>query len=430
MASYRRALEVSPEYADAHSNLLFLHSFRSDQPAELLMSDARGYGHLVARRAATCRAWENSPVGERCLRVGLVSGDFQSHPVGYFVEGIVGALASHFSDRIELFAYPSHYRTDALTERIKGCCRGWYSAVGLSDEHLARRIREDRIDILIDLSGHTAHNRLPMFAWKPAPVQVSWLGYFATTGVAEIDYFIADPWTLPKSEEAYFTEKVWRLPETRLCFAPPEVEVAVSELPALNNGYVTFGCFNNLTKMNDAVVALWSQILLLVPESRLLLKSWRLSQTSVQQSVISRFAAHGIGGHRLVLEGASPRAQYLAAYNRVDIALDPFPFTGGATSAEALWMGVPVLTLAGDRLVSRQGVGLLANAGLPDWISVDADDYVRRAVLHVGDLRHLAVLRRELRQKVLTSPLFDSTRFARHFEAALRGMWTQWCNVQ
>jgi predicted O-linked N-acetylglucosamine transferase (SPINDLY family) len=266
-----------------------------------------------------------------------------------------------------------------------------------------------------------------MFAWKPAPVQASWLGYFATTGVAAIDYLIADPWTLPPSEDAHFTEQIWRLPETRLCFTPPEADVAVSPLPALTNGHVTFGCFNNLTKMNDGVVALWSRVLQAVPGSRLRLKAKQLDEASVRASVLERFAAQGIGAERLVLEGRSRRADYLASYGQVDIGLDPFPFTGGTTSAESLWMGVPVLTLAGDRLVSRQGVGLMMNAGLADWVALDADDYVARAVAHAADLPRLAALRSGLRQQVQASPIFDAQRFAPLFEAVLRGMWRRWC---
>jgi len=427
-ASFRNAMEIEPDYINAHSNLLFIHNYLSDQPASMLLDEAKRFGKLAARQAHAYTNWRNTPERGRCLRVGFVSGDLRNHPVGYFAEGVLAALASDASGQLKIVAYHNYYCTDALTERIKANCHGWHSVVGLSDESLARRIRDDGIDILIDLSGHTVHNRLTMFAWKPAPVQVSWLGYFATTGIAAMDYFIADPWALPDTEEINFTEKIWRLPESRLCFTPPDADVEVAPLPALNNGYVTFGCFNNLTKINDAVVALWARVLSPVPNSRLFLKSKQLKEASVRQSIVARFAAHGINADRLIMEGYNPRAEYLSAYQRVDIALDPFPFPGGTTSVESLWMGVPVLTLTGERLLSRQGVSLLMNVGLPEWIAADADDYVARAVLHAGDLQRLAILRNGLRQRILESPLFDAPRFAHHFEAALRGMWVQWCN--
>jgi len=427
VASSRRAQQIKPDFLEVHSNLLFIHNYLSDQPAAMLLGEARRFGELAARQAHAYTDWRNFPDFGRCLRVGFVSGDLRDHPVGYFAESILVALASDTSGQLELIAYYNHFHADAVTERIKTCCHGWHSTAGLSDEALAQQIRDDGIDILIDLSGHTAHNRLPVFAWKPAPVQASWLGYFATTGVAAMDYLIADPSVLPEAEEAHFTEKIWRLPETRLCFTPPDVDVQVALLPALSNGYITFGCFNNLAKMNDAVVALWSRVLQAVPGSRLFLKTKQLTDPAVRQIVADRFVAHGIGAGRLILEGPAPRPVYFSAYHRVDIALDPFPYPGGTITAESLWMGVPVLTLMGERFLSRQGVGLLTNAGLTEWIAADAGDYVVRAVSHAGDLQRLAMLRNGLRQQVLASPLFDARRFARHFETALRGMWRKWC---
>jgi predicted O-linked N-acetylglucosamine transferase (SPINDLY family) len=430
VACTRRALELDPDLPAAHNNLLFIHNYLGDQPASLMLADARRFGELAARLARPYTTWPNPPVPGRCLRVGLVSGDLCNHPVGYFLVGVLEALTLQAAGRVEIFGYTNRPSDDETGRRIKACCRGWHSVVGLSDEALARRIREDAIDILIDLSGHTVHNRLPVFAWRPAPVQVSWLGYFATTGVTEIDYFIADSWTLPASEETNFTEKIWRLPETRLCFTPPSAEVAVGPLPALEKGYLTFGCFNNLTKMNDAVVALWARVMTSVPNSRLFLKSRQFVEASVRLDVVERFAAHGIDAGRLILEGYVPRANYLAAYQRVDIGLDPFPYPGGTTTVEALWMGVPVLTLAGERFLSRQGVGLLMNAGLPEWVASSPDDYVARAVSHAINLKRLAALRSGLRQQVLASPVFDANRFAIHFETALRSMWQLWCEKQ
>ena len=423
-----RALAISPGFTQAYSNLLFGDNFLPGRCAAQSLAEARRYGDLVARQARPFTAWSNAPDPARCLRVGLVSGDLRAHAAGHFLEGVLAAMADQAAGRLEFFAYSNHAATDAVTQRIRSRCRGWLEISRLADAALATRLRDDGIDILLDLSGHTAHNRLPLFAWKPAPVQASWLGYFATTGVAAMDYLIADPWTLPVSEEAHFTEKIWRLPETRLCFTAPDADVPIAPLPALAGGHVTFGCFNNLAKINDAVVALWARVLAAVPGSRLFLKARQLDEAALRHGVVARFAARGVEAGRLILEGAEPRAHYLAAYRRVDIALDPFPFTGGATSAEALWMGVPVLTLAGQSFLSRQGIGLLMNAGLPEWIASDADDYVARAAAHAGDLRQLAALHGGLRQQALASPVFDAARFAGHFEAALRGMWVGWCD--
>ncbi len=423
-----QAIALDPDLTEAHSNLLFSHNYLADQPANVMLAEARRFGDKVERLARPFSTWNVDTSRERPLRVGFVSGDLCMHPVGYFLESVLAALAHGASGRLELVAYSTKHANDEINQRIKSCCAIWRLAVGGSDEALARQIRDDHIDILIDLSGHTAHGRLPVFAWKPAPVQVSWLGYFATTGVAAIDYFLADPWTLPVAEEAYFTEKVWRLPETRLCFTAPDVAVDVSALPALSNGYLTLGCFNNLSKMNDAVVQLWARILHAVPGSRLFLKSQQVAEFSLRKDIYERFAQHGVDADRLILEDYGPRVDYLAAYQRVDFALDPFPYPGGTTTVEALWMGVPVLTLAGEHFLSRQGVGLLMNAGLPQWVAMDLEDYVAKAVSHANDLSALAALRAGLRQQALASPIFDAPRFATHFEEALRGMWNHWCD--
>ncbi len=429
-ASYHRALEINPDFGTARSNLLFMHNYVADAQPEALLSEARRFGALADKHAHRYTTWSSTSEPDRRLRVGFVSGDLRDHPVGNFLEGIMAALSQRAAGRLELVGYPSHVCADAVANRIKASCSGWHSLIGVSDQRAAERIREDGIDILLDLSGHTAHNRLGLFAWKPAPVQATWLGYFATTGVAAIDYLIADPWTLPESEAANFVETIWRLPETRLCFTPPNLVVDVAPLCALSNGYVTFGSFNHLSKMNDDVIALWARVLAAVPHSRLLLKNKQFTEISVQQRFSRRFDAYGVGAERLMLEGPVSRREYLAAHQRVDIVLDPFPYPGGTTSVEALWMGVPVLTLTGDRFLSRQGVGILTNAGLPEWIAMSPDDYVERAASHSGDLNRLAELRGGLRSQVLRSPMFDAQRFADHFESALRGMWQKWCDEQ
>lgn len=426
VACFERALAVDPDHVDARDSRLFAASLR-ETDAQATLAVARDYGAWAAARARPCDTWLSTADPERPLRIGWVSGDLCIHPVGYFLDSVLTTLVRDHPQFMHV-AYSSHRKRDELAARLQSCCSAWHEVTGWNDAQLAQRIHADGIDILIDLSGHTAHNRLPVFAWKPAPVQATWLGYFATTGVAEIDWLIADPHTLPASEECHFTEKIWRLPETRLCFTPPDFDIPVGPLPALTNGIVTFGCFNNLAKMNDAVVALWSRILTAAPASRLFLKTKQLADASVREHTLSRFAAHGISAARITLEGPTPRADYLAAYRRVDIALDPFPYPGGTTTVEALWMGVPVLTLAGERFLSRQGVGLLMNAQLPEWVANDLDDYLARAIAHAQNLPRLAALRTQLRSQLLASPLCDGLRFAGHFALTLRGMWQAWCN--
>lgn len=427
LAQYERAVNLDPNDMEVFSNLVLTANYMSGMAGAEVLALSRRYGEAVQHNARPYVEWPNIPDVDRPIRVGLMSGDLYQHPVGFFLDSVLPALKAHAGERIELHAYANQVESDALTQRLQACCAGWRNVMGMSDQALAEQIRADGIDILIDLAGHTARNRLPVFAWKPVPVQASWLGYFATTGVQAIDHLIADPWTLPANIEASFTEHIWRLPETRLCFTPPDADVQVSCLPAAKAGHVTFGCFNNLTKMNDEVVALWAQVLLAVPGSQLLLKAAQLGDGAVRQQVLARFARHGIEASRLLLEGPSDRASYLAAYHRIDIGLDPFPFTGGTTTVESLWMGVPVLTLAGSSMIARQGVGLLTNAGLPDWVAVDQADYVAKAVAHSADVPVLTALRAHLRQQVLASPIFDEPRFAVHLDAALRGMWHQWC---
>ena len=414
-------LQQQPDYLDALGSLLFIENYRPGFVSPGQCQDAHRYGALVSAKAqGGYTAWQCAAEPQR-LRVGLVSGDLRDHSVGHFLEGF---LAEIDPARIELLAYPTHREVSDLTIRIKPHFAGWHSLVGLSDEAAARRIHADGVHVLIDLSGHTAHNRLPVFAWKPAPVQASWLGYCASTGVAEIDYYIADGETLPVAQEAAFTEQIWRLPASYLCFSQPAEPVEVNTLPALANGYLTFGSFNNLSKMTSEVVALWAQLLRALPDSRLLLKAKQLGEASTCDQVLAQYAAHGIGPERLLLEGPiQGRSGHLAAYQQVDIGLDPFPYNGVTTTMEALWMGVPVLTLSGERFLARQGVGILTHAGLPEWIAADGAELVAKALAQSRNLPALAALRAGLRNRLLASPLLDAQGFARDFENALWGMW-------
>jgi predicted O-linked N-acetylglucosamine transferase (SPINDLY family) len=426
-ASWRRALEISPDLHAAHSNLIFLDTSRASGPTAALIEQARSFGVAAARNAKIPEDWANSPDPDRLLRIGFVSGDLCAHPVGYFLLAFLTSLNKQAVGRLESYAYFSNATEDGISARIRAQCHGWRQVHSLDDEALVRLIRDDGIDILIDLSGHTGENRLPAFALKPAPVQATWLGYLGTTGVAAVDYLIADEWTLPPDLEPQFTEKIWRLPRSYLCFTPPTEDGAIGPLPALSNGYVTFGSFNNLGKVGPDVVSLWARVLDAVPRSRLLLKTMQFVEPGVRENVAQQFARHGISGSRLVLEPPVARPDYLKPFNRVDIALDPFPYPGITTSVVCLWMGVTFITLAGKTFMARQGVGLLNNAGLADWVATDVDDYVKMAVRRAGDLQSLQQIRQELRARVLASPIFDAPSFAHDFENAMRGMWHVWC---
>jgi protein O-GlcNAc transferase len=428
LANTRRALELAPELTTTRSNLIFISNYLENHSSEEVLQEAKVFGQVVAENAKRSIAWKNLPDPGRLLRIAFVSGDLRDHPVGHFIEGVLNALKTNVSDSLEIFAYQTSVSHDLVSQRIKACCKGWHSVVGLSDEVFAQKVQSDRIDILIDLSGHTAHNRLPLFAWKPAPIQATWLGYLGTTGVSAIDYLIADERTFPESEEHNFTEKILRLPETYICFTPPTANTSVSELPALENGYVTFGCFNNLSKINDQVVAVWSHILQAVPNSRLFLKSKQFSDPAIQQSMRDRFAALHIDPLRLILRSHVARSDYLVPYQEVDIALDPFPYPGITTTVESLWMGVPILTLEGRSFISRQGVGLAMNVGLEGWIARDQDHYVELAIKHTDDLNELRLLRANLRTRLANSPILDSQRFAAHFSTAMRDIWQRWCS--
>jgi len=419
-ASYRAVLALNPKDAETYSNYLATAQYRAGYSQLELLNDHLAYAQCFEAPLRAAWPLNDKRVKSHPLKVGFVSGDLGEHPVGFFLESI---LAHIDRESIEVTLYPTIDRVDEVAQRLKQMKFSWHSLIGLSDESVVRRIRDDGIEILIDLSGHTAHGRLTIFARKPAPLQVSWLGYWATTGLQAMDYILVDRWGVLEEEAHYFVEQLWFLPDTRLCFTVPKELLTVAVLPALTNEKITFGCFNNLSKMGDDVVALWAQILREIPQSQLFLKSKQLADVSMRQLTEDRFAAHGIAADRLILEGHSSRLEYLAAYDRVDIALDPFPFAGATTSVEGLWMGVPFITRHGDRMVARQGEGILNNMGLSDWIAMDNEAYVGIAVARAANLPLLAELRSGLRTRLLESPLCDAPRFARHLENALLAMW-------
>ncbi|CAO3378017.1 O-linked N-acetylglucosamine transferase, SPINDLY family protein [Azospirillum argentinense] len=420
MTAYRSALTHHPDFPMAHSNVLMAQHYVPECGNADFLAAARDWagrnGGGLPITAPVVRDGHPRP-----LRIGYVSSDFNSHPVGYFLDSV---LRAHDRKAVTAFGYANNGRTDDVTDSLRAAADEWRPIVGMDDAAVAELIRRDGIDILVDLSGHTGNNRLTLFARRPAPVQASWLGYFGTTGLPAMDWIIADRHVLPPGEERFFTEKVWRLPDSYLCFTPPTEEVPVGPLPMLGGGPVTLGAFQNRAKITRPTVALWARVLTALPQARLLLKSREFADYGVRQTLRDRFAAHGIAANRLRMEGKTPRADYLDSHNRIDLALSPTPFGGGTTTAESLWMGVPVVTLRGDRWAGRIGVSFLETLGLADRLVADSPaDYVAKTAALVGEPEALAALRAGLRDRVRRSPLCDAPAFARSLEEAYRSMW-------
>jgi predicted O-linked N-acetylglucosamine transferase (SPINDLY family) len=424
-ACYRRALELKPDYAQAHSNLLLTGQYRAGVTLAELAAAHAAYDRQHAaplRTARTPHTNDRDPL--RRLRLGFVSPDFGRHPVGYF---LIRTLENLDPDQCETVCYCDRRMKDGLALRLQAAAMVWRDVQGLSDKGLAETIRADRIDILFDLAGHTALNRLLAFARKPAPVQITWLGYVGTTGLAAMDDLIADRFHVPPRAEVHFREKVLRMPDGYVCFEPPDEAPAVGPLPALERGQVTFGSFNNVAKLNSEVIALWAEIVRGVPGSRLVLVSPAFAGQTARRRVGEAFVAAGGAPEQLELRGRLPRPELLAAYNAIDVALDPFPYSGGVTTCEALWMGVPVVTCPVETFASRHSLSHLSNVGLTETIATTRQEYAELAVSLAGDLPRLARLRAGLRPRMAASPLCDGQRFAANLMQVLRDVWRAWC---
>ncbi|MFT7721519.1 MAG: tetratricopeptide repeat protein [Roseateles sp.] len=402
-----RLIALAPALPTARSDRLLLRAYRQRRADEApaLRAEALDFGHAVQAPAVA-----RGPRPPGPLRVGLVSADLRGHPVGRLAEAWLPALAA----RCELSVYANPRGDDALTQRLRRAVPRWLDVASWDDDALAARIAADGIDVLLDLNGHTGGHRLGVFARRPAPRQFSWLGYLGSTGLAAMDGVIGDRWLLPPGAEAGFVEPLRRLPHGFTAYAPPPEAPAVAPLGAAPR----FGSFNALHKLGDEVLALWARVLAAVPDSRLLVKAPGLQHEAERAALRARWPGDAA---RLGLEGPGPLAAYLAAFGRVDIALDPFPHSGGMTTLDGLWMGVPVLTLPGPAPISRQGLSFLHALGLAgDWVAGDADDFVRRAAAHVADRAGLAALRAGLRARLAASPLCDAGRFADDLLALLQ----------
>jgi protein O-GlcNAc transferase len=421
LAAFGRALELKPDHVGAHSNQILTLQYR---PSTTLAELADACADFERRHALALRPAAGveppRPRSERPLRLGFVSPDFARHPVGYFLIRTLENL-----DRAQTYCvcYSDRRQGDELTARFRAAAERWHASAGWSDEQLAAQIRADRIDILFDLAGHTAHHRLLVFARRPAPLQITWIGYPGTTGLSAIDYLLADQYTVPTAAEPFYREQVLRMPDGYVCYEPPRDAPPVGPLPALTAGRVTFASFNNPAKIGPEWLGLWARILRRLPDARLLLKYAGVDDPGVGGRWRALFGAQGVAPERIELEGGASQEELLRCYQRVDVALDTWPYNGGLTTCEALWMGVPVVTLPGATFASRHSLGHLSTLGLTETIARDADHYVEIAVRLATDLPRLAALRAQLRERMAGSPLCDGRRFAEKLSAVLRDAW-------
>lgn len=376
----------------------------------------------IFHAAKTVPDYTNDTDSDRVLRIGYVSPDLREHSVAYFIEPILDASQNL---KLESFCYSDMPRPDQVTLRLKTLSHHWCDSHHFSDQQLFDQIQHDQIDILVDLSGHTANSRLKLFSMQPAPVQMTYLGYPNTTGVAGIQYRIVDALTDPDGEERFYTEQLIRLPGCFLCYQPDDDCPDISPIP---EGPIVFGSFNNLAKVNDDVIALWAQTVLSVPGSKLLIKNPSLSDQGVCEQYREKFLAQGLENDRVELIGhTATRQQHLELYSRMHIALDTFPYNGTTTTCEALWMGVPVITLVGQYHAGRVGVSLLSAAGCAEWISETEADFIRIAVELSEDLARLSEMRASMRESISASLLCDAGTFMNNLEVAYREVWRCWC---
>jgi len=424
--AYRKSLELEPE-ATTHSNLLLCMIYDATLSPIEIVAEHRLWGHLYGKTAAEIPPHANLHDPQRRLRIGYLSPDFRTHAVARFIEPI---LARHDQEQFEIFCYANVMAPDVTTARLQSHVPNWRTIHQLDDEAVVAMIRNDQIDILIDLSGHTAMNRMKVFGFKPAPIQITWIGYPTTTGLATMDYRITDEWLNPSTELSLDTEKLLRLPVGSACFVPDQGAPEVGELPALKNGYVTFGSPHNRAKLNEQVFAVWAKLLHAVPNSKLLLFRKGL-EGDAAKAIQASFEEKGIAPHRLDIRNTSCVSHgyqgYMATYSEIDICLDTFPSNAGTTACESVWMGVPFVAIYGDRFFSRQTSCLLHRLGLSEWSTKDKEDYVACAIGWSHRLPELAELRHVLRPRFRESPLGNPELYTRGLEDTFRQVWQKWC---
>lgn len=428
-SSHRQALALRPHKHEAYCNLLFTLAYTAHRSPAEIRRESEGWEQAIvsaeARQAAHQQRFSLASRHHRRLRVGLLSAELGQHAVAYFLLPWLRALDSK---RIELHLYPTRARVEPQVAAFQALDASWTPLLGLSDTEAAERIRADQIDVLIETSGHTTDNRLGIIARRAAPVQCTYIGYFATTGLTEMDYFLADDTLIPPELDEHFTEQVWRLPRPWVAYDPLETAPEPTWQPD-PNGTVWLGSFNKLTKIREDCLDLWASVLRALPEAKLLLKDAKSADPGTQQRIRTHLSGRGIDEARVVFAGRDPSWQaHMAQYGRLDLALDPIPMTGGSTAFDALWMGLPLVTLAGDRLLGRQGAAALAGLGRSEWIARDAQDYVDIAVALARDGQARRQIRATQREQMHHSPLCDGAGLARALEDACEAMFDHWWN--
>ncbi len=432
-SAYEQILELEPEHLKTLSNMIFINHYLYPFDMEHQLELVQRFGGVVNSTDSSVKKTQLKP--HTPLRVGFVSSDFCDHPVGYFLDSTLEqiCLTPDLRGQLTLVAYSNQSKQDEYTQRLYNRFDFWRRVDEWSDDSLVEQIKQDKIDILIDLSGHTHGHRLSVFAKKPAPLQVGWIGYWGSTGLAAMDYVLADPVSVPIDEDRWFVEKVWRLPHLRYCFSIPEKAPQISVSPCIQNQRFTFGCYQNLVKLNDDVLKLWARILTACPEAFLRIQAHDFIKQTSKESFIERMNQAGLDINRVQLVGGMTIEEYLASYSEVDILLDTFPYPGGTTTAEALWMGVPTLTLSSMGMLGRQGEALMMNAGLPDWVAYSEEEYVQKAVswgnADQAQRQTLAQVRAEMREQVKDSPVFNAQQFAGEFVDSLNAMWREKCGL-
>jgi len=429
-AAYRKAVDLAPGDDAAWGNDLLCGLYVPDRAPEETLARHRAWGDAVMARTPPPAPHANDPDPDRPLRVGYLSPDFCAHAVAAFLEPVLAHHGAHHDPAAVVpYCYASVATPDAVTARLKSMVPHWRDVARVPDAEVAEQVRADGIDILIDLAGHTGGSRLPVLAHRPAPVQATYLGYPATSGLSAVDWRITDAWADPKGFEAHGVERLARIEGGFCCYLPPDGAPDVGPLPAPSAAVVTFGSLTNTIKINPRVVALWAEVLRAVPDSRLLLRRAAFDAQAVRERLTDAFAAEGIAPERvecLTGEGTG-LAEYLATYHRIDLSLDTFPYAGHTTTCEALWMGVPTVTLAGDSFAGRVGVSVMHMAGLEELVAPDPAAFVATARRLASDLEALAALRAGMRARLAASPLLDGVGFTRRLEAACRRMWQAWC---